>query len=92
MWHSVLIKLFYYRLSINKNLDSIRFALFVACMNAIYKAVLCFLRRFIKDDKKNALIAGFMSALSLLIDTKDRRIFIALIIFSRSLVSNIRIE
>jgi hypothetical protein len=68
------------------NWDSIRFALFVACMNSIYKGVLCFLRRFSKDDKKNAFVAGFMCGLSIIIDEKDRRIFIALILFTRAMV------
>ena len=45
-----------------------RFALFAAFLNALYKAILCIMRRFCKDDKKNAFIAGFLSALSLAID------------------------
>jgi hypothetical protein len=74
------------------NWDSIRFALFVACMNSIYKGVLCFLRRFSDNDKKNAFIAGFMCGLAIIIDAKDRRIFIALILFSRALVRDILID
>jgi hypothetical protein len=55
-------------------------------MNALYKAILCFLRRFNKDDRINSAVAGALSALSLLIDNKERRKFLALIIFARSLV------
>jgi hypothetical protein len=55
-------------------------------MAAIYKAVLCFLRRHSQNDKRNAAIAGFLSAIAIVIDTKDRRKFISLIIFGRSLV------
>jgi hypothetical protein len=47
------------------------------------------MRRFCKDDKKNAIVAGFLSALSIAIDDKERRQTIALIIFTRSLVLNI---
>jgi len=71
--------------SLKDNLDSVRFALFLACMNAAYKAVLCLLRRYYQDDKVNAFIAGFVSAFPLLIDEKNRRKFIALIFFARSL-------
>ena len=46
---------------------------FAAFLNALYKAILCIMRRFCKDDKKNAFIAGFLSALSLAIDEKERR-------------------
>jgi hypothetical protein len=58
---------------VKSNLDSVRFALFAAFLNALYKAILCLMRRFCKDDKKNAFIAGFLSALSLAIDEKERR-------------------
>lgn len=73
-------------MSIKKNWDSIRFALFVACMNSIYKSVLCLLRRFSDNDKINGFIAGFLCGLAIIIDEKERRIFIALILFSRALV------
>ena len=55
-------------------------------MNSIYKGVLCFMRRFSKDDEKNALVAGFLCGLSIIIDDKERRILIALIFLTRSLV------
>jgi len=71
-------------ININKNLDSVRFALFIGLMNGLYKAVLCFMRRFCKDDKKNAFIAGFIAGLTIIIDHKDRRLLIALIFLSRA--------
>jgi hypothetical protein len=55
-------------------------------MTAIYKGILCFLRRFCKNEKVNAAIAGFMSAIAIIIDPHERRKFIALIILGRSLV------
>ena len=63
-----------------------RFALFAAFLNALYKGVLCIMRRFCSDDRKNAFVAGFLSALSMAIDDKERRKQIALIVFARSLV------
>lgn len=69
------------------NLDTVRFSLFAAFLNALYKGILCILRRICKDDRKNAFIAGFLSALSMAMDDKSRRKALALIIFARSLVS-----
>ena len=46
------------------------------------------MRRFCPDDKKNAFIAGFLSALSIAIDEKERRKTVALLVFARSLVSS----
>jgi hypothetical protein len=71
--------------NIKKSLDSVRFALFLSCMNAVYKLVLCLMRRICKDDRKNSSVAGFLAGLTLIIDNKDRRKFIALILFARSL-------
>ena len=54
--------------------DSAKFGLFVMCFNTLYKLVLCLMRRLGSlDDRKNAPIAGFISALSLAIDVKNRR-------------------
>jgi len=74
-------------MSFKKNTDSFRFALFASLLCAIYKAVLCIMRRFSGDDKINATVAGVLSALSILIDNKNRRVFLALVIFSRALVN-----
>jgi hypothetical protein len=54
--------------------ESAKFGLFVMCFNTIYKLVLCVMRRLGSlDDRKNAPVAGFISALSLMIDAKSRR-------------------
>ena len=54
--------------------ESSKFGLFVMCFNTIYKLVLCVMRRLGSlDDRKNAPVAGFISALSLMIDAKNRR-------------------
>ncbi len=74
-------------MSINKNLDSVRFALFIACMNSIYKGVLCFMRRFSKNEKMNSFVAGFLAGIAIIIDHKDRRLLIALMFLSRALVT-----
>ncbi len=69
------------------HMDSVKFALFVSLLNSLYKAVLCIMRRFSKNERINAAVAGGISALSLLVDSKDRRIFFALVFFSRSIVT-----
>ena len=54
--------------------ESAKFGLFVMCFNTLYKLVLCVMRRLGSlDDRKNAPVAGFISALSLMIDVKNRR-------------------
>jgi hypothetical protein len=60
--------------------------LFLGLLSSLYKAVLCIMRRFSQNDKLNAAVAGGLSALSLLADAKDRRIFLALVLFSRAMV------
>lgn len=55
-------------------------------MCGVYKGVLCLMRRLCPDDKINAGIAGFLSAFAILLDDKKRRVFLALIFFSRCLV------
>ena len=69
------------------HIDSLKFALFVSLLNSLYKGVLCIMRRVCSNEKINASVAGASSALSLFVDSKDRRIFISLLLFSRSLVS-----
>lgn len=64
-----------------------KFALFASLLNSMYKSVLCLMRRFSDNEKLNAAVAGATSALSLLVDAKDRRIFFALVFFARSFVS-----
>lgn len=45
------------------------------------------MRRFTTNERLNAAVAGGLSALSLLVDAKDRRIFFALVFFARSFVN-----
>ena len=66
--------------------DTLKFALFISLLNSLYKSVLCIMRRFCQNDKINAAVAGAISSLSLLADAKDRRIFFALVLFSRAIV------
>jgi hypothetical protein len=52
-------------------------------MTAVYKFVLCLMRRFVKSDKINALVAGFLSGLASRLDDKDRRMFLLVLLLSR---------
>ena len=54
--------------SATSNADNLRFALFLALMCATYKAVLCFMRRVMKDDRLNAPVAGFFAGLFVMLD------------------------
>ena len=59
-------------------------------MNAVYKFVLCIMRRFIKNDKINAVVAGFLAGLMSRLDVKSRRQFLLiLLLFQRCLMSAI---
>ena len=50
------------------------------------------MRRFTNNERLNAAVAGGLSALSLLVDAKDRRIFFALVFFARSFVNQSHIK
>ena len=65
------------------NRDNLRFAFFLALMNALYKLVLCVLRRFLKNDKYCAPIAGFVAGLASFLDAKARRQFATVLLLSR---------
>ena len=68
--------------------QSAKFGLFMMCFNTLYKLVLCLLRRMGSlDDRKNAPVAGFISGLSLMIDAKNRRQLIAVLVMSRAVDS-----
>ena len=76
----------------DKLTDSCKFALFIGLFNSAYKAVLCTLRRtFPSDaptdyvDKRCAPIAGFMCGLTLALDLKVRRAFLACALMSRAI-------
>ncbi|CDW79410.1 UNKNOWN [Stylonychia lemnae] len=72
-------------MTLKKHKDPIKFGLFISVMCALYKSLLCFLRRFSDNDKINASVAGFVSAFAILLDAKSRRMMIALIFFARAL-------
>ena len=68
------------------HIDTLKFSLFISLLNSLYKGVLCTMRRFTKNERLNAAVAGGLSSLSLLVDSKDRRIFFALVFLARSFV------
>ena len=71
--------------------DSTRFGLFLMCFNTAYKFVLCLMRRMGSlDDRINAPVAGFLSALTLAMDSMNRREFITVFMMSRAFDSSIR--
>jgi len=68
------------------NIDSIRFGAFLGSFSAVYKFVLCILRRIRNtDDGTNSLIAGALAGLSLAFESSSRRETWALYSFVRSL-------
>lgn len=76
-------KLFKNLTSMKSNRDNIRFALFLALMNAVYKLFLCILRRIIKNDKICAPVAGFVAGLTCRLDAKQRRQLMTVLLVSR---------
>lgn len=89
--------------------DSIKFAIFVALFNGIYRGVLCLMRHillkvFRKRDEKLSQedlhkkvnrfaspVAGFLSALTLVLDAKNRRNLIAMLAMSRMIETSIKL-
>ncbi len=69
--------------SLKSNKDNLRFAFFLALMNATYKFFLCILRRIVKNDKICAPIAGFIAGLTCRLDLKSRRQLMTVLIVSR---------
>lgn len=55
--------------SYKSNRDNVMFTLFLALMNSSYKLILCFLRRYVKNDKIIAPIAGFIAGLFSILDS-----------------------
>jgi len=54
--------------------DCVRFGLFLMFFNALYKMTLCLMRRKVTtNDHINAPVAGFVSALSMMMDVDHRR-------------------
>lgn len=75
-----------------KNLvDPVRFGLFLMCFNTAYKLVLCLLRRLGMKDSLNAPIAGFVSGLSIAIDSSNRRELITVLTMSRAIETSFTI-
>ena len=65
-------------------MDSTRFGLYLMCFNSSYKLILCLMRRLgCLNDKVNAPIAGFISALSMAIDASHRNLLISILTMSR---------
>ena len=63
------------------------------CFNTAYKLVLCLLRRLGSlNDHINAPVAGFLSALSIGIDTGKRRELLIALTMSRAIDSTVRIS
>lgn len=72
--------------------DAAKFGCFATVFSSSYKIVLCFLRRMgYQDDRINAPIAGFLSALSLSIEAKGRRPLLLVLVLSRGVDSAINI-
>lgn len=73
-------------------LDSAKFGSFVTIFSSAYKFVLCLMRRLgYLDDRINAPIAGFISALSLGIEAKGRKQLMLILVLSRGVDSAINI-
>ncbi len=66
--------------------DSAKFGGFTCLFSLAYKAFLCILRRNVSlNDKINAPIAGFLSALSVAIESKSRKALFKILVLSRVL-------
>jgi hypothetical protein len=72
--------------------DSAKFGGFATVFSGAYKLVLCALRRLgYHDDRINAPIAGFCSALSLGIEAKGRKNIMMILMLSRCVDSGINL-
>ena len=61
-------------------------------INAAYKMTLCLMRRLVTlDDRINAPVAGFVSALAMLMDVGHRRELITVLTMSRAIENAIKI-
>ena len=71
-------------------MDTAKFALFVMLFNVVYKGVLCLLRACgSHNDKLNAPIAGFLSALSISFDAKSRRMLFTILTLSKAIDASV---
>ncbi len=72
--------------------DSAKFGSFVTIFSGAYKLVLCVLRRMgYEDDRINAPIAGFISALSLGVEAKGCKTIMMILMLSRCVDSGINL-
>ena len=73
-------------------LDAAKFGGFATVFSCAYKLILCSLRRLgYHDDRFNAPIAGFLSALSLRIEAKGRKQLLLVLVLSRCVDSFINV-
>ena len=70
-------------MSLKSQKDNVRFALFMALMNGVYKMVLCIMRRVFKKDEIASPIAGFLAGLCCCLDAKNRRKFLMIMLLAR---------
>lgn len=69
-------------------MDSAKFGTFGTIFSCSYKLVLCLLRKAgYMDDRINAPIAGFLSALSLGLEAKSRKTLIMFLVMTRAVDS-----
>ena len=69
-------------------IDSARFASFTSVFSSAYKVVLCIMRKFVSlDDRINAPIAGFVSALSVAFESNSRKSLFTILVLSRCIDS-----
>lgn len=69
--------------NLKANADNIRWAFFIALTNAVYKLVICLMRRLIKSEKLASIVAGFLAGLCCRIDAKSRRQLFTILLMSR---------
>lgn len=71
-------------------IDSGKFALFLMLFNVVYKGVLCLMRNLgWHDDRVNAPVAGFLSALCIAFDQKSRRNLFIILTMSKAIDATI---
>lgn len=71
--------------------DNFMFAVCFALINSTYKLVLCLLRRQLKDDRINSIVAALFSALWIQLEPPKRRSLIVILLLSRAFASLARI-
>ena len=73
-------------------IDSAKFGGFATVFSCSYKLVLCFMRKMgYLDDRVNAPIAGFLSALSLGLEAKGRKNLIMILVLTRAVDSSVNL-